>query len=99
MIPKSTNPERMRVNADVFGFEIDEEDMAAIARDGPWRRGRVGRGGPDAGGVRRQFEVPIWHLKLGLTGMTAGRLTSQIVMSNSCVEGRGCSRRRARSAC
>jgi 2,5-diketo-D-gluconate reductase A len=31
VIPKSTNPERMRVNADVFGFEIDEADMAEIA--------------------------------------------------------------------
>lgn len=32
VIPKSTNPERMRVNADLFGFEIDVEDMAAIAQ-------------------------------------------------------------------
>jgi 2,5-diketo-D-gluconate reductase A len=31
VIPKSTNPERMRVNADLFGFEIDEADMAEIA--------------------------------------------------------------------
>jgi 2,5-diketo-D-gluconate reductase A len=31
VIPKSTNPERMRVNADIFGFEIDSADMAAIA--------------------------------------------------------------------
>jgi len=31
VIPKSTNPDRMRANADIFGFEIDEADMAAIA--------------------------------------------------------------------
>ena len=32
VIPKSTNLDRMRTNADVFGFDIDEADMAAIAR-------------------------------------------------------------------
>lgn len=32
VLPKSTNPDRMRTNADVFGFEIDAEDMAAIAQ-------------------------------------------------------------------
>ncbi len=30
-LPKSTAPERMAANADVFGFEISPEDMAAIA--------------------------------------------------------------------
>ena len=32
MLPKSTKPERMRQNADVFSFHIDDEDMAAIAK-------------------------------------------------------------------
>ena len=30
VIPKSTAPDRIRKNADLFGFAIDEEDMAAI---------------------------------------------------------------------
>jgi len=28
--PKSLNPERMRQNIDLFGFEIDDADMALI---------------------------------------------------------------------
>ena len=31
VLPKSTNPERIRSNIDLFGFEIDEDDMAAIS--------------------------------------------------------------------
>ena len=38
VLPKSTNPDRIRKNADIFGFNIDDEDMAAIDEDGPWRR-------------------------------------------------------------
>jgi 2,5-diketo-D-gluconate reductase A len=30
VLPKSTDPERIRRNADIFGFAIDETDMAAI---------------------------------------------------------------------
>lgn len=30
VLPKSTDPERIRKNADLFGFEIDADDMAAI---------------------------------------------------------------------
>jgi 2,5-diketo-D-gluconate reductase A len=30
VLPKSTNPDRIRKNADIFAFSIDEEDMAAI---------------------------------------------------------------------
>jgi 2,5-diketo-D-gluconate reductase A len=32
VLPKSTNPERLRQNADIFSFNIDAGDMAAIAR-------------------------------------------------------------------
>jgi 2,5-diketo-D-gluconate reductase A len=31
VLPKSTDPERIRQNADVFSFQIDDADMAAIA--------------------------------------------------------------------
>lgn len=31
VLPKSTNPDRMRANIDLFGFELDAEDMTAIA--------------------------------------------------------------------
>jgi 2,5-diketo-D-gluconate reductase A len=31
VLPKSTKPERMRQNADLFSFQIDDRDMAAIA--------------------------------------------------------------------
>jgi diketogulonate reductase-like aldo/keto reductase len=31
VIPKSVNAARMRENLDVFGFELGEDDMAAIA--------------------------------------------------------------------
>ncbi len=30
VLPKSTNPARIRQNADIFGFVIDDEDMAAM---------------------------------------------------------------------
>jgi 2,5-diketo-D-gluconate reductase A len=30
VLPKSTNPERIRQNADLFSFSIDDQDMAAI---------------------------------------------------------------------
>lgn len=32
VLPKSTNQERIRQNIDLFSFEIDDEDMAAIAQ-------------------------------------------------------------------
>jgi 2,5-diketo-D-gluconate reductase A len=32
VLPKSTNPDRIRKNADVFGFSVDDEDMAAIEK-------------------------------------------------------------------
>lgn len=31
VLPKSTHPDRMRQNADIFSFTLDENDMAAIA--------------------------------------------------------------------
>jgi 2,5-diketo-D-gluconate reductase A len=32
VLPKSTNPDRIRENADIFDFNIDDEDMAAIEK-------------------------------------------------------------------
>jgi 2,5-diketo-D-gluconate reductase A len=32
VLPKSTDPDRIRRNADIFGFDIDDEDMAAIEK-------------------------------------------------------------------
>jgi 2,5-diketo-D-gluconate reductase A len=32
VLPKSTNPDRIRQNADIFGFNVDDEDMAAIEK-------------------------------------------------------------------
>jgi 2,5-diketo-D-gluconate reductase A len=32
VLPKSTDPDRIRKNADIFGFNIDDHDMAAIAK-------------------------------------------------------------------
>jgi 2,5-diketo-D-gluconate reductase A len=32
VLPKSTNPERLRQNADIFSFTIDDTDMAAIEK-------------------------------------------------------------------
>lgn len=32
VLPKSTDPNRIRCNADIFGFRIDDDDMAAIER-------------------------------------------------------------------
>jgi 2,5-diketo-D-gluconate reductase A len=32
VLPKSANAERIRQNIDLFDFQIDAEDMAAIAR-------------------------------------------------------------------
>ncbi len=45
-VPKSATPERQRANLDVFGFELDEEEMAAITGLGR-PDGRLFGGDPD----------------------------------------------------
>ena len=42
VIPKSVTPARIAENIDLFGFELDDEDLAAIAG-----LDREGRTGPD----------------------------------------------------
>ncbi|HYO43121.1 MAG TPA: aldo/keto reductase, partial [Candidatus Limnocylindrales bacterium] len=32
VLPKSTNPDRIAQNADVFSFRLDDQDMATIAQ-------------------------------------------------------------------
>ena len=32
VLPKSTNPERIVQNADLFSFSLDDQDMASIAQ-------------------------------------------------------------------
>ncbi|OWY60405.1 oxidoreductase, partial [cyanobacterium TDX16] len=44
VIPKSSNPGRMRENLDLWGFELSEDDHARIAS---LDRGAAGRNGPD----------------------------------------------------
>ena len=43
VLPKSTNPARMRQNADVFSFRIDDADMAALATQDRGEQPRVHR--------------------------------------------------------
>ena len=45
-IPKSSNPERQRQNIDIFGFELTEDEVAAISSLAE-RRGRLFGGHPD----------------------------------------------------
>ena len=44
VFPKTNSPERMRENIDAFGFELDADDMAALATID---RGPGGRTGAD----------------------------------------------------
>lgn len=63
VIPKSTHPERIRQNADVFDFALDEQDMATIAAfNSDTRRG------PDPATMNRDIPTNIMRLasKLGL---------------------------------
>jgi 2,5-diketo-D-gluconate reductase A len=32
VLPKSTNPDRIRKNADIFGFNVADADMAALEK-------------------------------------------------------------------
>ncbi len=42
-LPKSDTPSRIEANADVFGFEIDEEDMKALDGLDQGDRGAIGK--------------------------------------------------------
>ena len=45
-IPKSATPQRQRENLDLFGFELSDDEVAAISRPRPRRRPPFG-GDPD----------------------------------------------------
>ncbi|WP_336582044.1 hypothetical protein [Nesterenkonia sp. PF2B19] len=47
VIPKTDSPERMRDNADLFGFALSEQEMAAITGLDKGQSGRRG-GHPDS---------------------------------------------------
>jgi 2,5-diketo-D-gluconate reductase A len=46
-IPKSSNPERQRQNLDIFGFELTDDEVAAISGLAE-RDGRLFGGDPDS---------------------------------------------------
>ncbi|HET6498673.1 MAG TPA: aldo/keto reductase, partial [Coriobacteriia bacterium] len=43
VIPKSTHPERIRANADLYGFELSDAEMAAIDALDRGEAGRLGK--------------------------------------------------------
>ena len=58
-LPKSASPERQRLNLDVFGFELHEQEMAAIT--GLSRPDGRLFGGETRTATRRCKRAGLWH--------------------------------------
>ena len=59
VLPKSTNPDRIRRNADIFDFNIDDKDMAAIETLGCGGRSSLGHGRSHESTVKRCRECSL----------------------------------------
>lgn len=40
-LPKSDNPDRIRLNGEIYGFELDDEDMALLDKQDQGKEGAI----------------------------------------------------------